>query len=134
VNRDRREKEFGMYITDSFKVSQKLSVDLGLRWDYFTAPRFDDGLQYAWDRNSGNVIIPSDTTQKVSPLYPKNINIVTGNVLPSPDKGNLRPRFGFAYRLRDKSVVRGGYGIFTEAIGIFARLQALGLSRSRDIQ
>jgi hypothetical protein len=126
VNRDRREKEFGMYITDSFKVSQKLSVDLGLRWDYFTAPRFDDGLQYAWDRNSGNVIIPSDTTQKVSPLYPKNINIVTGNVLPSPDKGNLRPRFGFAYRLRDKSVVRGGYGIFTEAIGIFARLQGVG--------
>ncbi len=126
VNRDRREKEFGMYITDSYKVSQKLSIDYGVRWDYFTAPRFADGLQYAWDRNSGNVVIPENTTQKVSPLYPKNINVVTGKVLPSPDKGNLRPRFGFAYRLRDKSVVRGGYGVFTEAIGYFSRLQGVG--------
>lgn len=38
VNRHRREKEFGVYITDSFKVTQKLSLDYGLRWDYFTAP------------------------------------------------------------------------------------------------
>ncbi len=126
VNRKRREKEFGVYISDSFKVTQKLSIDYGLRWDYFTAPTFDDGLQYAWDRGTGNVIIPADTAQKVSSLYPKNINIVTGNVLPSPDKKNLRPRFGFAYRLRDKSVIRGGYGIFTETIGYFARLQGVG--------
>jgi hypothetical protein len=126
VNRHRREKEFGMYITDSFKVTQKLNIDYGLRWDYFTAPRFDDGLQYAWDRASGNVIIPENTASKVSPLYPRNIGITNGNVLPSPDKGNIRPRFGFAYRLRDKSVIRGGYGIFTETIGYFSRLQGVG--------
>ena len=126
LNRDRREKEFGVYFTDTFKVSQRLSIDYGLRWDYFTAPRFDDGLQYAWDSATGNVIIPQDAAQKTSPLYPRNINVVTGNVYPSPDKGNLRPRFGFAYRLRDTSVIRGGYGIFTEAIGLFSRLQGGG--------
>ncbi len=126
LNRDRREKEFGVYFTDTFKASQKLSLDYGLRWDYFTAPRFDDGLQYAWDSSTGNVIVPENASQKVSPLYPKNINIRTGNVFPAPDKGNFRPRFGFAYRLRDTSVIRGGYGIFTEALGYFSRLQGGG--------
>lgn len=126
VNRDRREKEFGMYVQDSFKVTQKLNIDYGLRWDYFTAPRFDDGLQYAWDKASGNIIIPDSAASKVSPLYPRNIGIVTGNVLPRPDRKNIRPRFGFAYRLSDKSVIRGGYGIFTETIGYFSRLQGVG--------
>ncbi|MCC6588195.1 MAG: carboxypeptidase regulatory-like domain-containing protein [Bryobacterales bacterium] len=126
VNRHRREKEFGLYVTDSFKVTQKLSLDYGIRWDYFTAPRFDDGLQYAWDPANGNVIVPDSTVSKISPLYPKNIGIVTGNVFPTPDKKNIRPRFGFAYRLRDKSVIRGGYGIFTETLGYFARLQGVG--------
>lgn len=72
------------------------------------------------------MIVPDNTASKLSPLYPKNINIVTGNVYPTPDKKNLRPRFGFAYRLRDKSVVRGGYGVFTETLGYFARLQGVG--------
>lgn len=126
LKRNRREKELGVYVTDTFKVTQKLSLDYGLRWDYFTAPRFDDGLQYAWDPKSGNVIVPQKALEAVKPLYPKNITVVTGNVYPTPDKLNLRPRFGFAYRFRDTSVIRGGYGIFTETLGYFARLQGGG--------
>lgn len=126
LNRDRREKEFGMYFTDTFKVSQKLSIDYGVRWDYFTAPKFDDGLQFAWDASTGNIIVSPEAAAKVSPLFPKNITIATGDVRPTPDKGNIRPRFGFAYRLRDTTVVRGGYGVFTETLGYFTRLQGGG--------
>jgi len=126
LKRNRREKELGFYATDTFKVSQKLNLDYGLRWDYFTAPRFDDGLQYAFDPASGNVIVSSNAQQRVSPLYPKNINVTSGNVLPTPYKGNVRPRLGFAYRLRDTSVIRGGYGVFTETLGYFSRLQGGG--------
>ena len=126
LKRDRREKEFGVYFTDTFKVSQKLSIDYGLRWDYFTAPRYDDNLQYAWDATTGNVIVPQESLSKVSPLYPKTINIVAGDVYPTPDKKNFRPRFGFTYRLRDTTVVRGGYGIFTESLGNFNRVQGGG--------
>jgi hypothetical protein len=126
VNRDQRAKELGLYITDTFKVSQRLSLDYGLRWDYFTAPRFDDGLQYAWDPATGNVIVPPQAARAVSPLYPKNISVVTGDVLPKPDRGNFRPRIGAAYRLRNTTVVRGGYGVFTEQIGYFTHLQGGG--------
>ncbi|MEB2360943.1 MAG: TonB-dependent receptor [Bryobacteraceae bacterium] len=126
LKRNRREKEFGVYVQDTFKVTQKLSLDYGIRWDYWTAPFYDDGLQYAFDPGTGNVIVPADAKDKVSPLYPKNINVVTGNVLPTPDRRNLRPRFGFAYRLRDTSVIRGGYGVFSETLGYFNRLQGGG--------
>jgi hypothetical protein len=126
LKRNRREKELGVYVTDTFKVSQKLSLDYGLRWDYFTAPRYDDDLQYAWDAKNGNVIVPEKALQSINVLYPKTINVVAGNVYPTPDKRNLRPRFGFAYRLRETSVIRGGYGIFTETLGYFARVQGGG--------
>lgn len=126
VNRDRRAKELGLFVMDTFKVSARLSLDYGLRWDYFTSPRFDDGLQYAWDPATGNVIVPGGALRSVSPLYPKNIIVVEGNVLPKPDRKNFAPRFGAAYRLRDKTVLRGGYGIFTEQIGYFTHLQGGG--------
>ncbi|MEK7406781.1 MAG: TonB-dependent receptor, partial [Acidobacteriota bacterium] len=126
LNRDRRAKEFGVYAMDTVKLTQKLSFDYGLRWDYFWAPLYDDGLQYAWDPKAGNVIVSERGLKGVSPLYPKNIGVVTGKVLPAPDKGSIHPRFGFAYRLRDTSVVRGGYGIFTEQVGYFAHLQGGG--------
>ena len=106
MNRDRIQKELGLFAMDTFKVTQKLTLDYGLRWDYFTSPYYKDGLQYAFDQQSGNVIAPASV--KTSPLYPSNIKIVTGNVVPTPDRGNFRPRLGFAYRLRDTLVVRGG--------------------------
>jgi hypothetical protein len=47
-------------------------------------------------------------------------------VVPTPQKTNFRPRVGGAYRLRDDLVLRGGYGIFTETLGKFHRVQGIG--------
>jgi hypothetical protein len=49
-----------------------------------------------------------------------------GKVEPDPKLTNVRPRLGFAYRLRDRTILRGGYGVFTEQIGFFDRLQGGG--------
>ena len=46
--------------------------------------------------------------------------------MPESKTSNFRPRVGFAYRLRDTTVVRGGYGMFTEQVGYFSRLQGGG--------
>lgn len=118
--------ELGLFFTDTFKVSSKLTLDLGLRWDYFRHSLFQDGLQFNWDERSGDVIIPRGTLSKVSPLYPRNIRIVEGQVFPNPDKRNFRPRIGAAYRITDKFVVRGGYGIYSEALGPLHRVQGGG--------
>lgn len=122
TNRSRVAYESGLYFMDTFKLTQKLTLDYGLRWDYFSSPTYQDGLQYNWDRATGNVIVPQEALSAVSPLYPSTIQVVTGDVVPSPRLSNFRPRFGVAYRWRDRTVIRGGYGVFTEQIGFFDRL------------
>ena len=126
LNRSYSTKELGIFITDTFKVSPRLTLDVGLRWDRFSATTYDDGLMFNWDPKTGNVIVPEKAMSKLSPYYPKAIGVVTGQVVPDPDMRNFVPRIGVAYRLTDKTVVRGGYGIYNEFLGQFARQQGGG--------
>ncbi|MGH9338537.1 MAG: TonB-dependent receptor domain-containing protein [Acidobacteriota bacterium] len=122
TNRLQTQKEVGIFLMDTFKLTPKLTLDYGLRWDYYGSPRYEDGLQYNWDPDTGNVVVPESALSAISPLYPDSINIVTGEVIPQADKGNFRPRLGVAYRLQDDTVIRGGYGSFTERIGYFEQV------------
>lgn len=126
TNRTQTSYEFGMFLTDTFKVSQNVTLDWGLRWDYFGATTFDDGLQYNWDPTTGNVIVPQAALSSVSPLYPNTITVATGDVVPSPRKGNVRPRVGLAYRVTNDFVIRGGYGQYSEGLGRFNRALSTG--------
>ncbi len=126
VNRVRTSKELGMFITDTYKLTSRLTLDIGLRWDRFSAATYDDGLMFNWNPGSGDVVVPSGATSSVSPLYPANINVVSGQAVPNPDNNNFVPRVAFAYRITDKMVVRGGYGIFNEFLGPFSRLNSGG--------
>ncbi|MPY88802.1 MAG: hypothetical protein GEU99_12840 [Luteitalea sp.] len=118
--------ELGFFAMDTYKITSRLTLDYGLRWDIFTSPRFDDGLQFNWDPATGDVIVPPDAMSSVSPLYPQNINVRSGDVIPEIKWSNIRPRLAVAYRLQDNLVVRGSYGVFTEQIGYFDRLQGSG--------
>ncbi|MEN6601521.1 MAG: carboxypeptidase regulatory-like domain-containing protein [Bryobacteraceae bacterium] len=126
TNRTRHDSELGIFIQDSWKVTNRLTLDLGLRWDRFGSPEYEDGLMLNWDPRSGNVIIPAGTESKISGLYPSTIKLVTGDVRMSPSSKNFVPRIGAAYRLTDKTVIRGGYGIFNETLGRYAYLQGTG--------
>ena len=126
INRRRSISEVGLYATDSFKVSPKLTLDYGLRWDYYGPAKYKDGLQYNFDPTTGNVIIPTGTRGEVDPLYPASINVVEGQVIPKADLANFRPRIAVAYRFGDAFVLRGGYGQFTERFSRFYTDFALG--------
>jgi hypothetical protein len=122
TNRLATNKEWGLFFTDSFKVSSRLTLDYGLRYDYYALPTFTDRLMYNWDRATNTVNVTPEGARKIHPLYPRNINVATGPVVPKPDKRNVRPRLSAAYRLRDTLVFRGGYGTFTERIDYFSRI------------
>ncbi|MPY89446.1 MAG: hypothetical protein GEU99_16155 [Luteitalea sp.] len=126
VNRRQTSKEIGLYVRDSFKVNANLTLDYGLRWDYFPAARYEDGLMYNWDKATGAVIVPSDALDAVSALYPDTIEVRGGDVIAEPETGNLRPRASVAYRINERTVIRGGYGAFTERIGEFRGAQGGG--------
>src|SRR5262249_17511664 len=123
VNRRATNKQVGFFVSDTFKISQKLTLDYGLRWDYYALPTYDDGLMANCDPAPGNVLVAPGTLSKLHPLYPTSaIKVVEGKVVPDPDKRNFRPRISAAYRIGDNTVIRGGYGEYSETWGYFDRL------------
>jgi hypothetical protein len=117
VNRYSTQDVIAPFVSDSIKVSSKLTLEFGLRWDMTTVPTFQDGLMYNFDANNRQVVVSPKGVNAISPLYPPNIPIVSGNPVPSPDLHNFRPRASFAYRINEKTVIRGGYGEFSESFG-----------------
>lgn len=111
------------FVQDDLKLSPRLTVNLGLRYDY-NSPQVDKyDIISSFDRDSGSVVVPTaDSLKLIHPLFPKAVPIVTADQLGWPtslrhgDKNNLNPRVGFAYRpfADARTVVRGGYGIFVD--------------------
>ncbi len=127
INRTQVDSELGIFVQDTYKVNSRLTLDVGLRWDKFGRAHYDDGMVYNFDPSTGSVIVPQSALSSVSPLYPKNINVLTGNALQNPSWRNFVPRLGVAWRPFDSSmVIRGGYGIYNETLGRFARAQGSG--------
>ena len=92
--------EFSAYAMDDFRVSPKLTLNLGLRYDLFT-PMVEHHDRLAnFDFSTGQFVAPQ--TQGVSR---------SGNV--RTDFNNFAPRIGFAWTpWGEKTAVRGGFGIF----------------------
>jgi hypothetical protein len=126
ANRHQNATEIGFFTQDTYKVTSRLTLEYGLRWDYYTTPVYSDGLMYNFDKASGSIIVQQESLAKISPLYPKNILIRAGDPKPVPSKSNFRPRLSAAFRITPKFVVRGGYGMFTERIALFQRVSGGG--------
>ncbi|HEU0142174.1 MAG TPA: carboxypeptidase regulatory-like domain-containing protein [Bryobacteraceae bacterium] len=116
---------FGLYFEDDWKVSRKLTLNLGLRYEYspfFTGLR---NVIAGFDPSTGKIILPEPidlTAQPVAvrayPFYQDVITTTQSLGLPDsitpPEKTNFAPRLGFAWQPfeRTATVIRGGYGIF----------------------
>jgi hypothetical protein len=94
-----------IYIQDDFKVNSKLTLNLGLRWEYDQWPHHIRGRLSGFDTLTGQFMWAST-------------NPITGqppNVRPQiadPRYKNFAPRVGFAYRVAPNTTIRSSYGIF----------------------
>lgn len=119
--------EWGLYVQDNYQVTDKLTLNLGLRWDYFPPPVDKHDLVYNFDLSDGAIVLASQKSQQyVSPLFAaagvvSTIPFETASAAGMPtralmnnDTNNLGPRIGFAYRLfgDNRTVVRGGWGMY----------------------
>ncbi|MBL8227952.1 MAG: carboxypeptidase regulatory-like domain-containing protein [Bryobacterales bacterium] len=91
------------YVQDDFKVSQRLTLNLGMRWEYI-GPWFEKYNRYA------NFDIDESYSNPRLRIA-RDGNIAERSTV-SADYNNWGPRAGFAYRLDNKTVIRSGYGIY----------------------
>jgi hypothetical protein len=117
--------EDGFFIQDDYKIRPSVTLNLGMRYELITPFVEKDDLMVNFDPSTsvhpgfqGRFIIPSDKTLTL--LDPRFVayGVVTadeagvGRGLVKTDKNNFAPRVGIAWRLGDKNVIRGGYGIY----------------------
>jgi hypothetical protein len=127
------------YFQDDWQVMPKLTLNLGIRWENFQPAEELDGRQanfvVDYNTNTAQFLLPNRAQQYTLPaslrtaLAANNVPVVyTGNnSLANSQKLNFSPRFGFSYAANDKTVVRGGFGIFfggIEAVGFYPNLGA----------
>ena len=88
------------YVQDDWKVTAKLSVNLGLRYDFITPALEARNAQTNFDpAGTGSLVFARDGSLEERGLV-------------KPDRNNFAPRVGVVYRLGEKTVIRGGYGVF----------------------
>ena len=85
------------YVQDDFRLNDKLTLNVGLRYEYATPFWETDNLMTNYDPAAKTMIFAKDGS-----LYDR--------ALVDPDRNNWGPRLGFAYSMTPRTVVRGGWG------------------------
>jgi len=120
--------ENGYFFQDTWKVSSKLTVSLGLRYELITPfvdkndliANFDPNFVNPTTGQFGRFVIPSTKTLdfldtriiSFGYVLAKDSGLGVGRGTLRMDKTDFSPRIGVAYQLGNKSVLRGGYGIY----------------------
>ncbi|MBO0723304.1 MAG: TonB-dependent receptor, partial [Blastocatellia bacterium] len=97
-----RWKTYAAYARDRWQATQRLTINYGARWEFYPMATTDHGGVKLFDPTTGNILIggQGDT--------PTDDGVNVGH-------GQLLPRLGIAYRLREKTVIRAGYGMSSDA-------------------
>src|SRR5580658_2458144 len=113
-NVDYRRQIYSFYAQDDFRMTQKLTFNLGLRYELFTTIKAAGNEQANFDFATDSLIVPKGQDAQLTPFLAMNIPIVRDGSrgLISPDLNNFAPRLGLAYQINSKLVLRTGYGIF----------------------
>jgi hypothetical protein len=96
--------EYAVYLQDDFRVSNKLTLNLGVRYEVFVPWVEVDDRQSNFDESTGKFVVASDNAVIAG------VNV--GRYLQTYSKGDIGPRFGFAYDVfgTGRTIIRGGVG------------------------
>jgi hypothetical protein len=104
-----RDNDYGVFVQDDWKIRRNLTVNLGLRWEYFTPLTEGKNTQSNYIFGSQGFINGS-VCAPIAPLAA----CPSGKQLYQPDRNNFGPRLGFAWspeRYEGKVVFRAGFGV-----------------------
>lgn len=89
---------FGTFVQDDWKVTNRLNLNLGLRYEFETKQQVSNNVYSRIDPSTGQLLVAGRNASR-------NLDVMN-------DFMNLSPRLGIAYSLNDKTVIRSGFAIF----------------------
>ena len=113
-NVDYRRQIYAGYVQDDFRATPRLTLNLGLRYEFFSTIKEANDEGATFDFASQGLLVPKGQTMQLTPTLAASIPIfATGSRgLIDRDLNNFAPRIGLAYQITNKLVLRSGYGIF----------------------
>jgi hypothetical protein len=144
INGTRKNNQWyqALYVQDDWKVSTKLTLNLGLRYEYEAPPTEADNANVRGFDPAATLSITSAAEQAYAArpdVIPAAQWRARGGVgfasdstpgIYNADKNNFQPRAGFAYRWNDKTVIRGGWGIYTSPFVFSNGINQMGYSQT----
>lgn len=119
-----RSNYLALFIQDTWKISPKLTLNYGLRWEY-ESPWYDKhdaivNIDFRWDNSIEPTYVRAGTGDPFqgNPQFPLPDNVQYtrdgrfGRGAYAPDRNDIAPRLGIAYSLNSKTVIRTGGGIY----------------------
>jgi hypothetical protein len=115
------------FLQDDWRVAPNLLISYGMRYDFNSAPVDKYNTVSSFDPATGGIVVPSLTNVQryIVSGFPTQIPIISAaqagfptRSLRSAFKGGFYPRLGFAYNVSSKTVIRGGYGIYSDDLTI----------------
>jgi hypothetical protein len=116
---------YDFFVTDEYKITPKLTLSLGLRYELHPYWSAGDGLSSVFDIKTGAIVVPDGSVNKVNSLFPASyVKVIgasqagySGSSLITTDKNNFAPRLSLAWRpFGEKTVIRAGFGIFYDVV------------------
>ena len=116
---------YDFFAADDFKISPKLTLNLGVRYELHLNWRENHDLMSLFDIKSGTLVIPDGSASRVSSIFPRDFVGISeassvgfdSKRLIHQQKHNIAPRIGLAYRpWGNNTVFRAGWGLFYNVV------------------
>jgi Carboxypeptidase regulatory-like domain/TonB-dependent Receptor Plug Domain len=126
-----RSNFLGLFAQEDWRVNQRLTLNLGLRYEYGAPWKEQSNQEGFFDPVTGLITynkLPANIPSALKGLFNAKEGLVPAGIL-QPDKNNFAPRIGLAWRpFGDKTVIRAGFGVFYDNVNLnelqFTRLVA----------
>ena len=144
INADRNNYQWyhALFVQDDWKLTSKLTLNLGVRYDYEGPPTeqnnantrgFDPAAILSLTAAAEAAYAARPDVIPPSQWHARGgLGFASGDTpgIYNPDRNNIQPRVGFAYRWNEKTVIRGGWGLYTSPFVFSNGINQMGYSQS----
>jgi hypothetical protein len=124
---------YSAYVQDDWQATSRLTINLGVRYTVQTTWKERDLAQANLNFSTGRLVIPRadlppQGQSRLLASYP--IDLDPNFQILEPDTNNFAPRFGFAFRpfSDNKTVIRGGFGLYYNMLPVYIGFRQMGFS------